>query len=86
MYLPLLGLARLVTTNLLLLRVWVRTYWSLTIPNTVCCRWAPTGTLYGFTTNPLILDRDRVPCTIESCKQLALTVRDCLQRGGLIAK
>lgn len=38
-------------------------------------KWAPTGTLYGFTTNPLILDRDRVPCTIESCKQLALTAR-----------
>lgn len=37
-------------------------------------RWAPTGTLYGFTTNPLILDRDGVPCTLDSCKQLLSVV------------
>lgn len=37
-------------------------------------KWAPTGTLYGFTTNPLILDRDGVPCTLDACKQLLTTV------------
>lgn len=41
----------------------------------VSCRWAPTGTLYGFTTNPLILHRDGVPCTIQACKQLLEVVR-----------
>jgi hypothetical protein len=38
-------------------------------------KWAPTGTLYGFTTNPLILDRDGVPCTIAAVKQLLAAVR-----------
>ncbi len=37
-------------------------------------KWAPTGTLHGFTTNPLILDRDGVPCTLGACKQLLHTV------------
>jgi transaldolase len=33
-------------------------------------RWFPLGTLYGFTTNPLILQRDGVACTFEALAEL----------------
>ncbi|KAI8471475.1 MAG: hypothetical protein J3K34DRAFT_233337 [Monoraphidium minutum] len=33
-------------------------------------RYAPTGTLWGVTTNPAILERDAVPCTLESAARL----------------
>jgi len=33
-------------------------------------RWFPLGCLHGFTTNPLILQRDGVPCTFEALSAL----------------
>lgn len=33
-------------------------------------RWYRTGIIYGFTTNPLILERDRVKCDLKSLKLL----------------
>eukprot|EP00882_Tetradesmus_deserticola_P024235 GHRQ01026477.1.p1 GENE.GHRQ01026477.1~~GHRQ01026477.1.p1 ORF type:complete len:199 (+),score=59.32 GHRQ01026477.1:210-806(+) len=33
------------------------------------------GSLYGFTTNPLILSKDKVPCTLTSLKKLVETAR-----------
>jgi transaldolase len=38
-------------------------------------RWFPTGCLYGFTTNPLILQRDGVPCTLEALAGLVSEAR-----------
>ncbi|KAI3438027.1 hypothetical protein D9Q98_000470 [Chlorella vulgaris] len=34
-------------------------------------KWAEAGVFYGFTTNPTILRRDAVPCTIASMRHLA---------------
>lgn len=34
-------------------------------------KWAETGLFYGFTTNPTILKRDNVPCTMPSMRQLS---------------
>jgi transaldolase len=34
-------------------------------------KWLPTGLLYGVTTNPLILERDKIPCEISHLKALA---------------
>ena len=33
--------------------------------------WLPTGLFYGVTTNPLLLERAKVPCTLDSLKLLA---------------
>ena len=33
--------------------------------------WLPTGLFYGITTNPLLLERDNVSCTIEQLQDLA---------------
>ncbi|MBD2120669.1 transaldolase family protein [Trichocoleus sp. FACHB-262] len=33
--------------------------------------WLPTGLFYGITTNPLLLERSQVPCTVEQLKLLA---------------
>ncbi len=33
--------------------------------------WLPTGLFYGVTTNPLLLERDKVNCTIEALASLA---------------
>lgn len=33
--------------------------------------WLPTGLFYGVTTNPLLLERDHVACTIEQLQDLA---------------
>lgn len=38
-------------------------------------RWFPLGSLYGFTTNPLILQRDGVPCTVEALSALVAEAR-----------
>ena len=35
--------------------------------------WLPTGLFYGVTTNPLLLERSEVPCTVESLKGMANT-------------
>lgn len=32
--------------------------------------WLPTGLFYGVTTNPLLLQRAGVPCTLEQCAKL----------------
>lgn len=34
-------------------------------------QWASTGLFYGVTTNPLLLERSHVPCTVQSLTQLA---------------
>ncbi len=39
----------------------------------------PTGVFYGITTNPLILERDKVPCTLKALTQLA---REALANGA----
>jgi len=36
--------------------------------------WSTSGTLYGFTTNPIILQRDGVPCTLAAIQQLVRKV------------
>ena len=36
-------------------------------------KWLPSGLFYGITTNPLLLERAKVPCTIDSLKHLADT-------------
>ena len=33
--------------------------------------WLPTGLFYSVTTNPLLLERSQVPCTVEQLQQLA---------------
>ncbi len=38
--------------------------------------WLPTGLFYGVTTNPLLLERAHMPCTIEQLKDLALQAFD----------
>ncbi len=34
-------------------------------------QWMPTGMFYGVTSNPLLLERASVPCSVESLKKLA---------------
>lgn len=34
--------------------------------------WLSTGLFYGVTTNPLLLERSKVPCTLEQLKQLTI--------------
>jgi transaldolase len=34
-------------------------------------KWLPTGIFYGLTTNPLLLERAKVSCTVEQLKELA---------------
>ncbi|HEY9879796.1 MAG TPA: transaldolase family protein [Leptolyngbyaceae cyanobacterium] len=34
-------------------------------------KWASTGLFYGVTTNPLLLERSQVPCTLQSLARLA---------------
>lgn len=46
---------------------------------TACRRWLPSGLFYGVTTNPLILQRDGVPCTLEALGRL---VRELLEMGA----
>lgn len=38
--------------------------------------WLPTGLFYGVTTNPLLLERAQVPCTVDSLQALAATARE----------
>jgi transaldolase len=33
--------------------------------------WLPTGLFYGVTTNPLLLERAQMPCTVDQLKELA---------------
>ena len=33
--------------------------------------WLPTGIFYGITTNPVLLERAEIPCTVASVQQLA---------------
>lgn len=33
--------------------------------------WLPTGLFYGVTTNPLLLERDQVTCSVSQLKALA---------------
>ena len=33
--------------------------------------WLPTGIFYGITTNPVLLERADIPCTVASVQQLA---------------
>eukprot|EP00242_Pyramimonas_sp_CCMP2087_P010513 CAMPEP_0198221208 /NCGR_PEP_ID=MMETSP1445-20131203/82626_1 /TAXON_ID=36898 /ORGANISM="Pyramimonas sp., Strain CCMP2087" /LENGTH=252 /DNA_ID=CAMNT_0043899257 /DNA_START=153 /DNA_END=911 /DNA_ORIENTATION=+ len=40
-------------------------------------KYFPTGVLYGITTNPSILKRDGVPCTVSSLRDLAERAFDC---------
>lgn len=42
-------------------------------------RFAPTGALWGVTTNPAILEKDKVPCTLQAAAELAKEVRIMLQ-------
>jgi len=38
-------------------------------------RWLATGAFYGLTTNPAILEKDGVPCTLGALRQLAAAAR-----------
>ena len=46
-------------------------------------RYAPLGVLWGVTTNPLILKRDGVPCTLEALGALADEAAAAAAAGGL---